>query len=458
MDNSDTPKTRRPLPTPGAPVSQRPSTPILSPAPIPTTSFYGTKAPPLPSRPKNPGSAHTEYVAPARHNSPSYDSSSGYREPELVEDIADEDMLPELIPQSEPTWTSDISQDASGPWQGDGWSSTAIADWEQASTSNWAERGVHTTVGANYSMDYLSSNRIDEFTIDGRNHYEETNWWNPEERTRNKRPGFGVLPPVLAEELHNPNHSLFSVNVTTPLTPTHVSMPSKDQSLPGPSIPSSSPPHSHHSSSENALPPSEDEVRMSVPHPNAYYCPKDNGWVILSWKSSSVPPPLSRTYNNRSGPSMPDQLRRRQTQSCTEDAEQPFGKTNKTHHFHKYDKAIDSHKLTPPFRQDEWQFIESIKQKRRAGAIINSDLDINTISTEEAGALSEKEAELEEEGKLLDLYVCCQCSFYCVASGVIPGVIPRKHIDELVREKKGHPTLGKTGEFSVALALETVLT
>ena len=56
-------------------------------------------------------------------------------------------------------------------------------------------------------MDYVTSNRMDHgFIIDGRCTYEETHWWNPELREENKRPGPGVLPPVLAEELHGSNH------------------------------------------------------------------------------------------------------------------------------------------------------------------------------------------------------------------------------------------------------------
>ena len=103
----------------------------------------------------------------------------------------------------------------------------------------------------------------------------------------------------------------------------------------------------------------EDEIRTAVPHPNAYYCPKDNAWVILSWKSSSVTPPLAHSFVNSQN-ALPDRARRRLTGSCIEE-DQPFGKTNKTHHFHKYEKAVDSHKLTPPFRQDEWQIIENLK-------------------------------------------------------------------------------------------------
>ena len=53
---------------------------------------------------------------------------------------------------------------------------------------------------------------------------------------------------------------------------------------------------------------------------------------------------------------------------------------NKTHHIHKYEKAIDSQKLMPLFRQDEWQIFESPKLKFRAGTIILPDLDINAES------------------------------------------------------------------------------
>jgi ubiquitin carboxyl-terminal hydrolase 25/28 len=123
---------------------------------------------------------------------------------------------------------------------------------------------------------------------------------------------------------------------------------------------------------------------------------------------------------------------------------------NKTHHFHKYEKAVDSHKLTPPFCQE----CESLKLKRRAGAIIHPDLDINAMKVDDDMEVIEKKTG-DDEGKLLDLYVCCQCSFYCVASGVIPGVIPRKYIDEVIRDKRSNPPVGKTGDQAVVSALET---
>jgi ubiquitin carboxyl-terminal hydrolase 25/28 len=282
-------------------------------------------------------------------------------------------------------------------------------------------------------MDYVTSNRMDhDFIIDGRSTYEETHWWNPELREENKRPGPGVLPPVLAEELHNSNHSLFSVNVTIPSTPSFSNL----------------------QYSVDYPPPAEEEVRTSIPHQNAYYCPKDNGWVILSWNSSSVAPPLARSCI---ASALPDQVRRRRAASCIEKGDQPFGKINETHHFHKYEKAVDSHTLTPPYRKEEWESLETVKGKRPVVTILTTDSNTSAIKADDVETLSNIVESAEEEGELLDLYVCCQCSFYCVASGVIPGVIPPRHLEELVRHKKAHPAVGESAERSIALAVHTVL-
>lgn len=64
----------------------------------------------------------------------------------------------------------------------------------------------------------------------------------------------------------------------------------------------------------------------------------------------------------------------------------------------------------------------------------------------------------ESEGYLLDLYVCCQCSFYVIASDVIPGVIPVKLIEDLVKNKIENPPPDKSGELAALITLETILT
>ncbi len=448
MENSEVPKARRPLPTPGAPVTVRPEP---TPSVVPAASFYASpKPPPLPSRHKNHGSSHTSYVAPPSQDPPYSSPPESYREPELVTEelIEEEDgMTSNLIPPAEQNWENTTSCDVPTGWDNNpNWNNNTVTGWENTTGSDWATGGS-AVGGIDFdTMDFLSSGRLEqEFTIDGRVTQEEALWWNPEERERHRRPGPGILAPILAEELHNSNHSLFSVNITGSPWPAPLSV-QRDASASSiiPTAPISDSP-----------PPSENDIRMSIPHPNAYFCPKDNSWVILSWKSSSVAPPLARSYLENTT-YLPDQSRRRRTPSCIEDTGQPFGKANRTHHFHKYERAVDSHKLTPPFLKDGW---ESVKQKRRTGAIIVSDLDVRSVKPDDADSVDELGGSVtDEEGKLMDLYICCQCSFYCVASGVLSGVVPKRYLDELQRDRRSHPGVGKTAEQTIALTIETILT
>jgi ubiquitin carboxyl-terminal hydrolase 25/28 len=64
----------------------------------------------------------------------------------------------------------------------------------------------------------------------------------------------------------------------------------------------------------------------------------------------------------------------------------------------------------------------------------------------------------EAEGDLLDLYVCCQCSFYVIASDVIPGVVSVKLLEDLVKNKIENPPPDKNGELAALITLETILT
>lgn len=449
MDNYEAPKARRPLPTPGAPASApRPETPRTSTSGVPGSSFYGSKPPPLPSRPKSLGSSHTSYVAPSQ-DSPRYRTPPpDFREPELVEEIIqEEEEIPGLIP-SDQDWNNTASyEDPNSSWNmgNEAWNS-GISGWNNSTHgADWASTNGGGGVEFE-SIDYLGSGRFEqEFTIDGRSPREEEQWWNPEEKKRNQRPGPGLLAPILAEELHNSNHSLFYVSITgmpSALLPSS----QRDPAVPGILATSST---------SDASPPSESEVRTSIPHPNAYYCPKDNGWVILAWKSSSISPPLARSYVDGLNPPLPDAVRRRRTSSCIEETGQPFGKANRTHHFHKHEGAVDSHKLIPPLKKDEW---ENLKQKRRTGTVMSGDIDIHAVDPDAVSIDEVAEPATEEEGKLLDLYVCCQCTLYCVASGVISGVVPKKYMDDLQRERKSHPGVGKSPEQTIALTVETILT
>ncbi|GLB43607.1 putative peptidase C19 family protein [Lyophyllum shimeji] len=472
MDDKEHPKPRRPLPTPGSVPAQRPNTPIpgaLNATAVEPTSFYGTpKAPPLPTRSATIGSSYTAYIPP--ENPPAYVSSAStpdFREPELVAEDAME-TLPELTPSN--SW-----DDKSGATWNNGWG--ANDDWEQYShkgsaADNWGN--IHTQNDYAFdAVDYMTSKPLVDVAIEGRDDYEEKHWWDPAVREKEQRPGPGMLPTVLAEELHDADHTLFSVTATAPdiKPPTVVPAPVSDAapdsqpvstpvrnawSSPALSSPAMSPVPSTSTTAPPPPPPTEADVRTAVPHPNAYYCPKENGWVILSWKSSNVSPPLAQSFKESKHRPLPNQENRRRLASCIGDKDQLFGRANQTHHFHKYEKAVDSHKLTPPFRREEWEVAENVKQKRRTTAI-TEEIDIQHIDLKELEAMDEGEMEEEEEGLLLDLYICCQCQFYCVASGILPGVIPRKCFDEFVRDKKANPPPGKTPEQNVATAFETLI-
>jgi hypothetical protein len=83
------------------------------------------------------------------------------------------------------------------------------------------------------------------------------------------------------------------------------------------------------------------------------------------------------------------------------------------------------------------------------------DLNIENLSADTNNQVEKDH--VEGEGDLLDLYYCCHCSFYCVASGVIPGVIPRRLFDEFVRDRRDNPPPGKSGELALNLAVETII-
>ncbi|KII93273.1 hypothetical protein PLICRDRAFT_35462 [Plicaturopsis crispa FD-325 SS-3] len=438
MDRGGSPKSRRPLPNPkGSPDAQHtePSTAV------PPTSFYSSRAspkpPPLPSRPKDVGSSHTGYrPPPSTPPPPAYvPEKTPFREPVLVtEDLIQDDPVPELIPPD--------AEGAPIDWSG-GWDHST-ADWGALDpTANWSSQS-------------FSSKKI---AIDGRSEEEERCWWDAASRAEHKRPGPGMLPPLLTDKLHNPDHSLFSVIVAAPESKPNPEPPSISRSPPE-SVQSAGPSTSRESATPTPPPPppppTADEVRTAVPHPNAYYCRAHNGWVLLWWKSSSVLPVLSKSFLNSTHHRLPDQNRRKKTGSCVGAEEQPFGQVNMTHHFHLYEKAVDAHKLNPPFYRSQWEKVEMIKKKRRRITINSIDFKKGIVPVDEAGDM-DIETGPEEEGDLLDLYVCCQCSLSCYASEIIPGVIPAKLVNEFTRDKLENPAVDRSGEAGVLCGWETII-
>jgi hypothetical protein len=79
----------------------------------------------------------------------------------------------------------------------------------------------------------------------------------------------------------------------------------------------------------------------------AYYCPKDNGWVVLGWgegspmSSPSLSSFASSSHSHLHPPpatSLPDTARRLQIPNCLSSSP----KTNLTHHYHYYPRTIQA--------------------------------------------------------------------------------------------------------------------
>lgn len=433
MNDKDAQKPRRPLPMPGSPPAQRPNTPVPTNSPIPPTRFYSTNPPPLPHRPRGVGSNRTTVQTidepPTYGSSTSGPSAPEYREPEsrlVTEDIMIDDGHPTVTQRTSPGWGTPV------------WDSAALTDPEGYSKT-WENHWPSSD--AAWQSNFLDSGdkTSSSVPIGNRDDVEEMCWWDREAK---KRPGRGFLPPILEAHLHNTEHSLLSVSASAPdITPA----PPAERD---PSQASSSSPQRPAPQRSSHLPPTEEEVRTAIPHPNAYFCPKDYGWMLLSWKSSSVPPPLSRS--GRKEHILPDQSFRQKNSNCLSPDDNIFGVANKTHHFHRYQNAVDSSQLTPAYRGLE--VVDGLKQKRRAGTIIQGELQLVKEQADE-----NMDQDMDETGFPLDLYVCCQCSFYCVASKIIPAIIPRKLWYHFIEDRKTHPLPGKSGEHSVATAVETML-
>ena len=391
--------------------------------------------------------------------------SSPFREPELISDepMSDEDEhMPALI-----------SQDVIRPQQQSAWYAGAT-HWDAGNNQTWVDQTTSWSGGKSWENEVGDQSWAGTYNhgdwgfskkvpIDGTDDEEEKNWWNPIVREKHKRPGPGVLAPILEELLHNVEHTLFYVKVTPPDLARHDSAPGSSAG----SSPSTSIDRSYSSQSMNASPqsssslsssspPSAEDLINAVPHPNAFYCRKHNGWVILLWKNSTVLPPLAKSFKEDPQHPLPDLSRRKKVQSCL-NGEPSYGQGNKTHHFHVYEKAVSAHKLTPPFYRRPWERADKVKQKRRRMTTLNmDDLDVHISGDNRMD--EDTDSDEEGEGDLLDLYVCCQCSLHCVASDVIPGVISPKHVEEFTRLRLESPGVGKNGEESVVLGWETFLT
>lgn len=434
----------QPIPIYGASPQNKDS--AANQTPISPTNFYSSSnnPPPLPSRPVKAakavnvpagiGSAYTRYAAPSA-SPPTYRAEgTPFREPELIEDQqSDTDSVPGLI-------STEVTQ----PMEQSGWYSGQYhSQWEGWDGTN-AKEGWDSVGG--WASEILAR----KVQINGTDVDEEDNWWDPAVREKHKRPGPGVLPPLLEDMLHHPEHSLFSVIVKPP----EIIRPENPTAIASTSTaPQAAPPDGPHPS-----PPSKEDVVHAVPHPNAYYCRRHNGWVILQWKEggSNYLPPLARSFQEDPLHPLPQQIRRGWGSPCI-GKDTNSSTANKTHHFHYYERAVDAHGLTPPFHRQDWQMADQMKQRRRRMTTSTLGMGDLTMDAPKADDQMDQDTQ-EEEGDLLDLWICCQCSVSGVSSAVIPGVIPVKFIDEYTKFKQSSPMPGKTGEESVVSSWETIIT
>ena len=434
MMDSDRQSKRRPLPTPNTSPSPDASQ-IATVASVPTANFYGDTPlpPPPPPRPKQtPGSVHTGFhyipasspADPTPSSPPPYEpspfhstlSDAKWRSPELVQEVdVREDDIPELV-STEEVGRGVAVRDPSPPFQDlNLWAPGAGVDW--VAHAQQVETGVK---------------------IDGCIIMEELNWWDPDVRLRAARPGPGILPTLLADKFHDSDHSLFSVTVNPP----NVSSPQSAS----PSATSTPPQPPFHI-------PTIEEVHEAVPHPNAMYCRKENGWILFVRRSTSELPPLATSFQMaHPGVLFPHPYRRKVTNSCVDETgENPSSRANLTHHFHCYPGAVSSHSLNPPFDNPPWESLAHVT---------HLPSHLQSVQEEEdkmEGIEPATSNGVDTEGVLLDLYVCCQCSVYVVCSHLIPGIVPARYFEELVQERADNPMPGQSKHDAPIIALDTTM-
>jgi ubiquitin carboxyl-terminal hydrolase 25 len=376
----------RTLPEPGPASAPNTSEPIAP------NSFYGKPAsnrepPPLPARPsisppaaEGLGSKSTVYIPPESDPAP----SSPFRSPVLVPDSPPAQPTPPLLrPVTDSDWSnnkSGISQwtenwtvapnDISTSWMKD------TDDWRTAEAAKWTATWGTTSYG---------------FKINGRDEAEEQVWWDPMARDAFGRPGPGILPTCAIDFIMQKSDTLYSVQGHLP----NAAELTRGQQPAHPITDA----------------PTEDEVRMAMPHPNAFFSTKEFGWMIILWRESSQPPPI---FPGAYLPSpLPDAGRRKATKPCGPDGE------NLTHHFHSISDIIDASKIDPPYLRAPWH-------------------------------------DQPEKSEEFNALMCCQCPLWGVFSYTLSSVIPKEVMDMLVEERAQSPSPGQSPFDAVYTALSTI--
>ena len=274
---------------------------------------------------------------------------------------------------------------------------------------------------------------------------ESDKWWSPTELFAKKPPGEGLLPVLAVEEVHTSDHELLKIDVTPPDI-----RPADPAEVPA-----------------DFKPPTADEVRGAIPHQNAYFCRQCSGWMIIQRSKLSQPPvELSRggldALLGRPPAHSVRLLRRRELvggiPECSKRVDETWNhRPKQTHHFHRYHGVVSAAKLNPPFLRPLWEY------KAAPMPPLVQNLDAQSLPEQCVTFLAWKYPSIKvtppptDHGcdvDWLDIYMCCECSVNIMATrSPIPGVVPRRLLDDLIRERMGS---GKQ-TLPVILALETIL-
>ncbi|KAJ3887313.1 hypothetical protein GG344DRAFT_68912 [Lentinula edodes] len=461
--------------------------------------------------------------------------SEDYRPPELIPE--DDEPTPRFVHAISDVLSDGANPDlTSNPWSNKGklgnqWGNqsgaTAYGWGDEPAGSGWDNEGSSDAAAwgvTDYATNTITTSIAPQIPISSRHDNDELHWWNREYISSRGYPGKGALPVLMAESVEAGiqrllgkrvgSKGLYKVEITPPdIAPIEHKEGNVDPPAPqiSPSLvrtasnssldPSSHTPHRPKSPRPRPphVPPSALEVNLAgKPHPDAYFSPKENAWMILSWRDTSSstsifggdPLPLFIPQIRASVYTLPREECRMQGNgmgiNClayttgSGEGHRDRQPHDLTHHFHKYPKSIDGRTLDPPVRhwKDDFPVGESI------GGDGSMDVDNPT------GSKSTAKPTLDQP-LLLDSYVCCQCSFFLVVSSpshlsstksgtgkdvpsppaneyfpnpntdqipnVIPGVIPLQTWNAYVNDRLENPNPSMSKEQTLLGGLETLL-
>ncbi|KAJ3876331.1 hypothetical protein F5051DRAFT_411819 [Lentinula edodes] len=476
---------------------------------VPEQSQKSSKPGQVEVRPPGVGSSSTTFT-----NTP---ISEDYRPPELIPE--DDEPTPRFVHAISDVLSDDANPDlTSNPWSNKGklgnqWGNqsgaTAYGWGDEPAGSGWDNEGSSDAAAwgvTDYATNTITTSIAPQIPISSRHDNDELHWWNREYISGRGYPGKGALPVLMAESVEAGiqrllgkrvgSKGLYKVEITPPdIAPIEHKEGNVDPPAPqiSPSLvrtasnssldPSSHTPHRPKSPRPRPphVPPSALEVNLAgKPHPDAYFSPKENAWMILSWRDTSSstsifggdPLPLFIPQIRASVYTLPREECRMQGNgmgfNClayttgSGEGHRDRQPHDLTHHFHKYPKSIDGRTLDPPVRhwKDDFPVGESI------GGDGSMDVDNPT------GSKSTAKPTLDQP-LLLDSYVCCQCSFFLVVSSpshlsstksgtdqipnVIPGVIPLQTWNAYVNDRLENPNPSMSKEQTLLGGLETLL-